>query len=58
MFSFNPEMATENDIEDGDVAFDSYAREEQDETEYKEIDFNLLETEAQEVYIFVTYMVL
>lgn len=50
MFSFNPEMAAENDMEDGDEAFDSYTREEdEDEIEYKEIDFNLLQHEAQEV---------
>ncbi|XP_044751101.1 zinc finger CCCH domain-containing protein 15 homolog [Coccinella septempunctata] len=50
MFSFNPDMAKENDMEDGDEAFDSYTREEEeDEVEYKEIDFNLLHEEAQEV---------
>ncbi|KAL3275468.1 hypothetical protein HHI36_020228 [Cryptolaemus montrouzieri] len=49
MFSFNPEMAKDNDMEEGDEAFDSYTREEEDEMVYKEIDFNALEQDAQEV---------
>ncbi|KAK9877986.1 hypothetical protein WA026_020200 [Henosepilachna vigintioctopunctata] len=50
MFSFNPDMAKDNDMEDGDEAFDSYSREqEEDEIEYKEIDLMQLEEEAQEV---------
>lgn len=50
MFSFNPEMAMDNDMEDGDVAFDSYAREEEDDVnEYKEINLDILGEEASEV---------
>lgn len=53
MFSFNPELAADYDMEDGDEAFDSYAIEEEEETEnniqYRELDLNILEFEAQEV---------
>lgn len=49
MFSFNPELAAENDMEDGDEAFDSYTREdEEEELEYKELDLEALALEAQE----------
>lgn len=50
MFSFNPELANDNDMEEGDELFDStaYANEE-DANEYKEIDLNILGDEAQEV---------
>lgn len=54
MFSFNPELANDGDIEDGDVAFDNYDRsdnEDENEIEYKELDFNALTFEAQEVII-------
>lgn len=49
MFSFNPEMATQNDMEEGDEAFDSYnySDNEDDETAYKEINLDLIE--AKEV---------
>lgn len=51
MFSFNPEMAAENDLEEGDEAFDSslYRNEEEDTIEYKEINLDILGTEALEV---------
>lgn len=52
MFSFNPEMALDNDMEEGDVAFDSsiYARDDDDEDfSYKELDLNALSLAAQEV---------
>ncbi|XP_030758092.1 zinc finger CCCH domain-containing protein 15 homolog [Sitophilus oryzae] len=48
MFSFNPEMAAQNDLEDGDEAFDStlYKNEEDDNIEYREIN---LDFDASEV---------
>jgi len=52
MFSFNPELADDGDMDDGDTAFDSYAREEDDDdnaVEYKELDFDALGLVAQEV---------
>lgn len=50
MFSFNPELAAESDMEDGDEAFDSYAIEdEEEEMQYKELNLELLAMEAQEV---------
>lgn len=50
MFSFNPELAKESEMEEGDVAFDSYSvAEEEDEVEYKELDLNAIGLEAQEV---------
>lgn len=50
-FSFNPELADDGPIEDGDVAFDNYEREEDDGEafEYKELDLEALASEAQEV---------
>lgn len=49
MFSFNPELAAQNDIEDGDEAFDYYDREEEEEDmQYKELDLEALALEAQE----------
>lgn len=56
MFSFNPELAAENDMEDGDEAFDSYTRDEDDEEEiiYKELDLSALAMEAQEVHFFLS----
>lgn len=45
MFSFNPELANDGDMEDGDVAIDSYAYnqdEEDAEVQYKELDLNAL----------------
>lgn len=50
MFSFNPELAKESDVEDGDEAFDSYAVDEDDEgVEYKELQLDLIGLEAREV---------
>ncbi|XP_066138127.1 zinc finger CCCH domain-containing protein 15 homolog [Euwallacea fornicatus] len=51
MFSFNPDMATEYDLEDGDEAFDSslYKDEEEDAVEYKEINLDILESDVGEV---------
>ncbi|XP_019878983.1 zinc finger CCCH domain-containing protein 15 homolog [Aethina tumida] len=53
MFSFNPSMATEYDIEDGDEAIDSSKYTNEDENEqnivYKEINLDILGNEASEV---------
>lgn len=51
MFSFNPEMAMQNDLEDGDEAFDSnmYKSDDEDAIEYKEINLDILEHDAAEV---------
>lgn len=51
MFSFNPELAMDADMDDGDAAFDTYDREDDDDqtVEYKELDFDLLASVAQEV---------
>ncbi|XP_055680040.1 zinc finger CCCH domain-containing protein 15 homolog [Lutzomyia longipalpis] len=46
MFSFNPDLVNDGQMEDGDEAFDSYQREEEEEEtgiEYHEIDFNSIE---------------
>lgn len=50
MFSFNPELAADNEMEDGDEAFDSYAyAQDDDEMEYKELSLDALVSEAREV---------
>lgn len=52
MFYFNPELATGDGMEDGDEAFDSYAREDDessDDVEYKELDFERLTFEASDI---------
>lgn len=49
MFSFNPEMAMQNDMEEGDEAVDSYSYADEDQVEYKEINLDILENDAQEV---------
>lgn len=52
MFSFNPELANDGDMEDGDAAFDVYEREEEDDGEvyeYKDLDLDALALQAQEV---------
>lgn len=52
MFSFNPELADDQNMEDGDEAFDVYAvddEEESEEMEYKELNFDMLGMEAREV---------
>ncbi|KRT78712.1 hypothetical protein AMK59_6405 [Oryctes borbonicus] len=51
MFSFNPELAADNEMEDGDEAFDSYDyAEDEDEMEYKELSLDVLVAEAREVH--------
>lgn len=52
MFSFNPELANENDLDDDDAAFVSYEREDDEEDqvyEYTELDLETLAAGAQEV---------
>ncbi|XP_050532376.1 zinc finger CCCH domain-containing protein 15 homolog [Daktulosphaira vitifoliae] len=50
MFSFNPEMAVGDSIDDGEEAFDSYLREDEEETDnIREIKLEALESEASEV---------
>ncbi|XP_060535066.1 zinc finger CCCH domain-containing protein 15 homolog [Cylas formicarius] len=51
MFSFNPEMAAQNDLEDGDEAFDSsmYKEEDEEQIQYKEINLDMLGNEVSEV---------
>lgn len=52
MFSFNPELATQNDLDDDEAAFDGYEREDDDGDqvfEYKELDLDILAAGAQEV---------
>lgn len=50
MFSFNPELANDADMDDGDVAFDSYNREDdEEEVQYRELDFSTLNFMASEV---------
>lgn len=51
MFYFNPDLAANDLTEDGDVALDSYAREDEEddsEIQYKDIELNYLECEASE----------
>lgn len=54
MFSFNPELAADYDMEDGDEAFDSYSmdndEEEEEQIQYRELQLDLIELEAQEVW--------
>lgn len=53
MFSFNPELANDGEMEDGDIAFDSYTRDDDNDDdltiEYKELDLEALALGAQEV---------
>lgn len=53
MFSFNPELAKDNDMDEGDELFDSSVlrrdEEEEDENQYKEINLDALGDDAQEV---------
>jgi len=51
MFSFNPELAAGDLMDEGDEAFDSYAREDQEndeEVQYRDIELEILALEAQE----------
>ncbi|XP_015833704.1 zinc finger CCCH domain-containing protein 15 homolog isoform X2 [Tribolium castaneum] len=47
MFSFNPELAAQNNMDEGDEAFDSYnySDTEDDEADYKEINLDLISAE-------------
>ncbi|CAG9828939.1 unnamed protein product [Diabrotica balteata] len=50
MFSFNPDLATEYDMEEGDELFDSSAYPtEEDAVVYKEIDLSIIGDDVQEV---------
>lgn len=52
MFSFNPDLAVGDSMDDGDEAFDSYKRDEEEEeaeVQYRELNLDLLAAEAQEV---------
>lgn len=53
MFSFNPELATQNDLDDDEAAFDGYEREDDEDGdqvfEYKDLDLEALAAGAQEV---------
>lgn len=56
MFSFNPELANDNDMDDGDELFDSSALRQEDDydsNDYKEINLDILENDAQEVSILI-----
>lgn len=50
MFSFNPDLA-KDDMEEGDEAFDSYKRDEDEDPEsnYREIDIDLIMNEAADI---------
>lgn len=58
MFSFNPALATDNDLEDEEDAYVTYEREDDDDeqvTEYKELDLEALALDAQEVhFVFIS----
>lgn len=53
MFSFNPELADQNDLDDDEAAFDGYQRSDDEDDdqvfEYKELDLEALAAGAQEV---------
>lgn len=51
MFSFNPELAAEGNMEEGDELFDSsvFNKEDEDAIVYKEINLDVLDEEAEEV---------
>lgn len=56
MFSFNPELANDNDMEEGDELFDSSTLRRDDEddgNQYKEINLDILGHDAQEVCMYV-----
>ena len=52
MFSFNPDLATDKDMDEGDEAVISYVSSEDNDDiiQYKEIDFTQIGDEAQEVF--------
>lgn len=51
MFSFDPTLAADEDAEDGDEAVDlrTYDEEELDNTQYREVQLDLIGMEASEV---------
>lgn len=52
MFSFNPNLVDDGEMEDGDAAFDIYKREDDDDenvVEFKELDLAALSLAAKEV---------
>lgn len=51
MFSFNPDLADDGEMDDGDAVFDNYARSDDDDDafEYKDLDLEALSLAAQEV---------
>lgn len=52
MFTFNPNLVDDGPVEDGDAAFESYDRdddEDENAIEYKELDLEALALAAQEV---------
>lgn len=60
MFSFNPEMAAQNDLEEGDEAFDSslYRNADDDAVEYKEINLDILGEETEVGFIVIVFVLL
>lgn len=53
MFSFDPALAADADEEDDEaVDLATYGNEEQDNTEYREVQFELIGMEASEVRLF------
>ncbi|KAB0795774.1 hypothetical protein PPYR_09835 [Photinus pyralis] len=48
MFSFNPDLVADEDMEEGDEAFDYYAVEDEDDNVYKELELDIIGLEAQE----------
>lgn len=57
MFSFNPELANYNDMDEGDELFDSSVLrgdEDEDDNQYKEINLDALGDDAQEVSRLIT----
>lgn len=57
MFSFNPDLADDGPVEDGDAVFDSYDRSDDDDDEnvfeYKDLDLADISMAAQEVNLFI-----
>lgn len=59
MFSFNPDLADDGPVEEGDAVFDSYDREDDDDEgvyEYKDLDLADISMAAQEVIFHVDKM--
>ena len=49
MFTFNPELAMDEDMDEDEAAYENIPREEEGDGSYKEINLELLANEAQEV---------